>query len=732
MGNRTETIRDIIDKRRPLVQKIERTETNLRELIPALNALESQRNQLITQIEDRKIRGRLAEIDFLSLYLKIATELEALAKLKVRFSRDTLNIGVVGRARQGKSRLLQSLTGLTTREIPDGDRQHCTGVRSTIRHNPNVATYGEVYFHSERSFLDEIIAPYYDKLHLGSQPNSLVELASKSLPSLPENLPGYAEPGAMYEHLTRYYNNIDKYVGLLSSPPKRISSNEIREYVAQDTVDGERIFFNYLAVKEVKITCAFPNTEVGQIALVDMPGLGDTGVGDEARLIQTLSQDIDAVLFVRMPSAKGDYWADVDVRLYDTARAAIIDLPLELWSFMILNQTNANSANGDNFNNCQDLAGDLSKKHLNLVDCIIANCADVEAANIKILDTVLNYLASKIESLDRQYAASCQERIIELQKTVQIEIEKARQALDTPTANQNEMGVFLPLYNQLISNLSVGLMELLENFKQQRYLVDEDFFKPQVEAAIQACKENPGIPNLQEIKVRHREKGSWEIVYAEYLHKIRTHLTRHFNSLDNGLKQLIDNAKSQVSQVLTAPGNLGGLTTTREPEYLKIIGEKKVSESQINLRRAFQNLWKFEMSYEVNFHYRIRQHLDDLTPDDTSLRLSAKPTAEEVLENLEQLHQETVYKCQEALADLSSEPKLAVFAAVEEFIDQVLRGEEVKNEWPVFLYEVRAQVWPTYFQPMGEGSDALKEWGKLVEIVAQINQLELLQFINYP
>jgi len=38
------------------------------------------------------------------------------------FSRSTLNIGVIGRARQGKSRLLQSLTGLGTEEIPSGDR----------------------------------------------------------------------------------------------------------------------------------------------------------------------------------------------------------------------------------------------------------------------------------------------------------------------------------------------------------------------------------------------------------------------------------------------------------------------------------------------------------------------------------------------------------------------------------------------------------------------------------
>ncbi|MDJ0552901.1 MAG: hypothetical protein QNJ68_00340 [Microcoleaceae cyanobacterium MO_207.B10] len=731
MANRAETIKDIIEKRRPLAQNIETTEASLRELTSALQALESQRNQLITKLEEPTLRGKLAEIDFLTLHLKIATESEALAKLKVRFSRDTLNIGVVGRARQGKSRLLQSLTGLTTTEIPDGDRQHCTGVRSTIRHNPGVTTYGEVWFHSERSFMDEVIAPYYEKLRLGAKPKTLAEFASQKLPSLPPELPGYAEPGAMYEHLSRYHTNIDKYVGLLNSPPRRISSNEIREYVAQDTPDGQRIFFNYLAVKEVKITCTFPNTEVGQIALVDMPGLGDTGIGDEERLIKTLGQDIDAVLFVRMPSGKGDYWADVDVRLYDMARAAIVDLPLDLWSFMILNQTNINSANGDNLNNCQDLANEIGKKHLKLVDCIIANCADLEGANTKILDRVLDYLATKIQSLDREYASSCQERMVQLQKIVQTEIEKARLVLVGTASSQNEMGVFLPLYNQFMSNLSVGLMEVLDNFKQQRNEVDEDFFKPQVEAAIAACKENTGIPCLQEVKIRHREKGSWEIVYAEYLHKIRTHLTRHFSSMDSGLKQVIDDAKYQVTQVLVEAGNLGGLTAARGSKFLKVMAENKVSQEQGNLQKAFGNLWDFEMSYEVNFHYRIRQHLDDLTPDDTSLRLSSKPTAEEVLENLEQLHQETVYKCQEALEDLYAEPKLAVFAAVEEFVDQVLRAEEVKNEWPVFLYEVRSQVWPANFKPMGEGSDTIREWQKLVEIVAQTNQLEFLQFINY-
>ncbi|MBD0303021.1 MAG: hypothetical protein ICV85_12855, partial [Tolypothrix sp. T3-bin4] len=323
--NRTGRITSIIEQRRPLAEKIAGTEANLKSLVAALSNLEEKRNQLLSQVDDANVTGRLREIHVATLQKSISKELEALSKLKARFCRDTLNIGVVGRARQGKSRLLQSLTGLSAAEIPDGDRQHCTGIRSTIHDNSNVDTYGEVWFHSERSFLDEVISPYYEKLCLGAKPITITEFASNPLPFLPANLPGHAEPGAMYEHLAKYHAHLEKYRHLLGEPsPRRISKNEIREYVAQDTPDGQRIFFNYLALREVKIVCNFPNADVGQIALVDMPGLGDTGVGDEDRLMKTLGQDLDAVLFMRMPKSSGDYWADVDVRLYDTARAALV------------------------------------------------------------------------------------------------------------------------------------------------------------------------------------------------------------------------------------------------------------------------------------------------------------------------------------------------------------------------------------------------------------------------
>lgn len=131
--NRATQIANIIQKRKPLVQKIEVIENNLQEISAALQSLQKARDEVIKTADTQTPAG-LKDIDFLSLQRRISDELNTLRKLKRRFLRDTLNIGVIGRARQGKSLLLQTLSGLTSIQIPSGKGGHCTGVRSTIYH----------------------------------------------------------------------------------------------------------------------------------------------------------------------------------------------------------------------------------------------------------------------------------------------------------------------------------------------------------------------------------------------------------------------------------------------------------------------------------------------------------------------------------------------------------------------------------------------------------------------
>ena len=328
-----------------------------------------------------------------------------------------------------------------------------------------------------------------------------------------------------------------------------------------------------------------------------------------------------------------------------------------------------------------------------------------------------------------QYASTCQERLLQLQSTVKAELEKARQALVKASKSQNEMAVFEPLFKKLNTSLKVALVELLDNFSQQRDAEDENFFKPQVEKSIQNCRDDTGIPLLGEIKTRHRETGAWNITYDEFLHRLRTTLTRHFGSMDTGLKQAVDDAKNRVADVLVSAGCLGDLTPARGSEFLKVMADI-IPDEQYHLQTAFKKLWDFKLAYEVNFHYRIRQHLDDLTPDKTSLRLSQNPIEQEVLECLEEVHATTVYKCQEALEGMYSEPSQAAFAAVEEFIDQVIRAEEAETDWRIFLYEVRSQIWPSEFEPVGEGSDVRREWQTLVAQAEAANQPNSMKFLN--
>lgn len=210
--SRDDRITEIINKRIPLAKNIDRVKSNLHLLSNAIEKIETKRIYLLDAIEDSNINAKLKEINFSTILDTIATELNSLDKLKSRFARKTLNIGVVGRARQGKSRLLQSLTGLSKAEIPDGDDQHCTGVRSNIYHHPGTETYAEVHFYTEHSFLNEVIAPYYQELNLGIVPSSIEEFANSPLPEL---LSDKTIDKAKYKYLCKYRLYIDKYSNFL-------------------------------------------------------------------------------------------------------------------------------------------------------------------------------------------------------------------------------------------------------------------------------------------------------------------------------------------------------------------------------------------------------------------------------------------------------------------------------------------------------------------------------------
>ena len=165
------------------------------------------------------------------------------AAAQKRFARSRIQIGVLGRAGQGKSTLLQRLTGLDANVIPSGDRGHCTGVRSLIIHDDNFAEpRGAVEFYNESDFLNFAVRPYYDHLGksspgtLGLKPVTIEEFAKADLntPVLNELARAGGDDAAKLSHLKASQEALAIVRPLLGQRRIEVKHESIRDYVAQE------------------------------------------------------------------------------------------------------------------------------------------------------------------------------------------------------------------------------------------------------------------------------------------------------------------------------------------------------------------------------------------------------------------------------------------------------------------------------------------------------------------
>jgi energy-coupling factor transporter ATP-binding protein EcfA2 len=372
--NLDERIEQIIQKRQSLARKAQPVHAHLESLLQKVLQLSQHYQTFSGGLAAIDARDTLEQINLMQMESQIRAERDRLDNLITRLSRPTLNIGVVGRMGQGKSTFLQRLSGLTDDEIPARKGGACTAVRSKIYHHEG-ETKASVTFHSEDSFLQEVIRPYYEALGFTNPPANLDVFASASLPMEPTGV----TLQTMYEHLKNdYQQNLQQYRNFLKESSSRtmdIPKEQIPTYVVQQRDAHKRLTtFNHLAVREVNIRCRFMQSGVNKLGLVDVPGLGDTRLGDTKLILETLGREVDAVLFLRRPDSLRYQWDQDDLDLYDLAAEALPNLAAR--SFMLMNRQ---LIDGDNIEACEVMQRDLGK--MKVVECLIADCADAQEAN---------------------------------------------------------------------------------------------------------------------------------------------------------------------------------------------------------------------------------------------------------------------------------------------------------------------------------------------------------------
>lgn len=729
----------------------------LRELVSSLENL--QKSAETTEFKEKLGSSLFSSDELNEIYLKSKEQGNILGKLRERFERKTLNIGVVGLMGQGKSTLLKTLSGLVS--DPSDPSTHvfddilparvggaCTASRSVIVNTPGDIEV-TVILHSEETFLKDVIYPYYDALdgYLGfsSKPDTIEEFAQEVFPALQLD----PEKEAFYKRLRNdYHNSISQYRKLITGKEIHLKGNsisQVRDYVMQQRDSQNNLTtFKHLAVREVKILCPFSNPDVGEIALVDIPGLGDSKLGDEKVLLETLGKDVDVVLFVKRPDPLRFQWETADeLKLYKSANEALNNL--ENRAFMVLNH----STRTDNLDACQSLQNAISDTVIKVVQADVADCSDVAQAN-RVFDIILEYLTEHITKLDEEYARACQEELIAIHGKIDRVLNSAKLAFSESGLDFNS--VLAEKYDDLFGDDKQGwwydikaAFQRLRQILREQSDTEDSALKASVEAAIKTCKDNADILTLEQseavCKIQDRILGSDPMqTYADYRNKFRTLLSDHFSYLDRGLKQSTENVKLQVTSILIDKGKLGYIAPNLSGTEFFLSFSQLLEKDHKDLKRlqkGIKVLADFELSYSGLIEPQIYQHLAELSNiksanEKQSEVFSPNPqsTSDEIFLALQVEYDKAIAKIRNSLAELLTQPSWSMYARVEQFIDNIIYHEEALADWRKFLRRNRSQVWSDDIGKLDRDDQRQKEWGAVLNRLEAANQLSTIQFLN--
>ena len=198
--------------------------------------------------------------------------------LEARFARDTVNIGVSGQARVGKSTLLQSVSGLGDDQIPTGQALPVTAVRSRIFHAPDLRR-ATLRLHTFDTFVTEVARALPRRAgrrgaagHAGRVPRAGSTRSRDEL--LRADRPSWV---TMLNRLRAMQASFPTYAHDLTGGERVVPLEELRPWVAYPTNAQEqharhRSRGRYLAVRDVRIDCPFPHAQVRTWGSSTCPG----------------------------------------------------------------------------------------------------------------------------------------------------------------------------------------------------------------------------------------------------------------------------------------------------------------------------------------------------------------------------------------------------------------------------------------------------------------------------
>lgn len=535
-----------------------------------------------------------------------------------RFERKSLCIGIGGQARVGKSTFLQSVTGLGEDQIPTSDKFFTTAIRSRIENSREGVAIAD--FHSEESFLREVIHPICDKLHI-AKPYSLDEFRREELSISPDE-PQTQENDDLLKRLKDAQEGLDSYKCFLNGKcGERIELNDLRPYVAYP--ENGRKAGPYLAVSNLLIRAPFPSTDVTQLEVVDLPGLGEAGI-DIAK-IQTKGMEniCDVTLMMKRPTDTNVEWTRIDSNALDAMSAAVPLLKDQTKYTIIL--ANVGHADNQRAEACIKSIKDNLKRPFKIVSCDAKNRDSIKSDT---MPEILNFLAENLPIIDNAIIDGLNRNALAARESIKSDIDRIRKGCSEICGGSKQGYDFVHDIRNKLAQVLEGIREIMK----EKTLKPDMEWENEVDRIHEEVKKwinngcgygsendlNDAITN--EIRLKHSQP-------ADVINGCRTKFREEWEKMDLHLEKRI--AKMLCDIMDSMKNVLNSFVPERENNELKSVRKQIMDfadrmesryeypdeeEALASLSNSLRRIAKFDLQF--------RFHLEPMLQAATSLLLA--------------------------------------------------------------------------------------------------------------